>query len=1170
MLARARTLLGVLTVRQWWTALGLVLLLALLWRAGRALGWPATVPLAGTVVLLAASLFALLADRVRAARRAADLESAMRAQAQDQLLGVRPERREQIEQVEREFAAAVETLKASKIGARQPGRSALYALPWYAVIGPSAAGKTTAITESGLDFPLGTNRVRGIGGTRNCDWFFSTSAILLDTAGRYMTEEEDREEWLTFLGLLRRHRGRAPLNGVLVVVSVDELIGATAEARQRLAGDLRRRIDELVAELGVRFPLYLVFTKCDLVRGFTEFFADLGPEERAQVWGCTLPHGAAPEDAAGAAFAREFDVLARGLVEWRTIRLSGIAADPELAREVYLFPLEFASLRETLAAFVGQLLHPNPYQDAPRFRGFYFTSALQAPAAIDRVVPEITSQFQLPRWGAERRPAGRPPAEASRSYFLGSLLRDVVVRDRDHVAPTSRAAAARDRVRRGALAATAACLVGFAWFAGAAYGGSAADLRVARDAVAAGERGRDLRALDSLERAIALLGDSVDAGRRLRRLGLDRSARVLPALRAAFVRSALPHLGPRLVAPIEARLGGYTAAGPEARHDLRAYLLLGPEVGRLRAGDEREFLRGYLRRRLGARAGDSVYTDRFVDVLDAPVLRADPRLVARVRALLYAPPTLDGLYAGLRDEGARRLPPVPIARLIGRPAAFPFDPAASVPGLFTKAAWEGYVQAAVEQRSREPGRADWVIGARPDRLPPELADPDSVANALLQRYFADYVAAWRDFVGGVRYAPGGVAGATRAFQALGAVDGSPLVALLDSVGAQTRFENAAAARTRSTVSEFTAATLRKLGYVRADGEAGGPRNPVDRAFAPLHALRDKSRAAALNQVLGEYQAFGRTLQALAPDLGGPTTAGQLTADAVRARLAVAQALPDLDPATRAALFERPFTLAEAAVSGASSGALAAKWRDQVCRPFRSTLAGKYPFAARGPDAAPAEVERYFQPQAGTIWAFFERELASSLSSSDFQPIPGRAGAVSVPPEAVAALRRARRIRDGLFAGGGLRVEFTLTPRPPVVRHPPPGRSPFPTRVCIAVGGQRECYNNGTPFPQAFVWPAPAGRPAGAAANGIVVSLSEAGQPAPAARLDEAGDWGWFRLLDRATITPEPAAGYRLTWDVPHEAGYVVQVVYLLSAKGSTNPLAERRSLFSQFECPSAP
>ena len=35
--------------------------------------------------------------------------------------------------------------------------------------------------------------------------------------------------------------------------------------------------------------MYVLVTKSDLLHGFTEYFADLGKEQRAQVWGFTLP-----------------------------------------------------------------------------------------------------------------------------------------------------------------------------------------------------------------------------------------------------------------------------------------------------------------------------------------------------------------------------------------------------------------------------------------------------------------------------------------------------------------------------------------------------------------------------------------------------------------------------------------------------------------------------------------------------------------------------------------------------------------------------------------------------------------------------------------------------------------------------------------------------------------
>jgi type VI protein secretion system component VasK len=34
---------------------------------------------------------------------------------------------------------------------------------------------------------VGKAALRGIGGTRNCDWWFTNEAVLLDTAGRYTT-----------------------------------------------------------------------------------------------------------------------------------------------------------------------------------------------------------------------------------------------------------------------------------------------------------------------------------------------------------------------------------------------------------------------------------------------------------------------------------------------------------------------------------------------------------------------------------------------------------------------------------------------------------------------------------------------------------------------------------------------------------------------------------------------------------------------------------------------------------------------------------------------------------------------------------------------------------------------------------------------------------------------
>ena len=284
----------------------------------------------------------------------------------------------EVQALRQRMQEAVKTIKTSRLG-QHSGVEALYELPWYITIGNPAAGKSSAIVNSGLTFPFedgGNAVIKGIGGTRNCDWFFTTEGILLDTAGRYAVHEEDRAEWLGFLDLLKKHRPRAPINGVIVTVSIGELVGGDPGSAIQLAKSLRQRVQELTERLEVFAPVYVLFTKADLIPGFHAFFQDLDATERDRVWGATLPGGPAPGEDLLAVFDRHFDELYEGL---RAIgvaqlsRLQGEGAEPGLLT----FPAEFAAIRPALRAFIATLFEDNPFQFKPVFRGFYLSSALQ-------------------------------------------------------------------------------------------------------------------------------------------------------------------------------------------------------------------------------------------------------------------------------------------------------------------------------------------------------------------------------------------------------------------------------------------------------------------------------------------------------------------------------------------------------------------------------------------------------------------------------------------------------------------------------------------------------------------------------------------------------------------------------------------------------------------------
>ena len=401
--------------------------------------WPAIV---ATAVIGGGLLLYLLVRALLAKRAAAAIEKGLSDQASALAGGIRPDQRAEIAAMEAEFARAVQSLKSSKLG--RTGRDALGLLPWYVMIGPSASGKTTAIRSSGIKMPAAkAGKVRGVGGTRNCDWWMTNEAILLDTAGRWSTEEDDRQEWLSFLDILKRTRPKKPINGILVAIAATDLTGDVEEIGD-LARTLRERIDEVTGRLDMVVPVYLMVTKCDLVSGFVETFGDLKDRERGQIWGFTLPVAGEYDDLVDA-FAQHFDDLADTLERYAVVRM-GEERRLEARDRIYSFPRQFDSLRQGLVDLIASLFDRSVYQDAPIMRGVYFTSGTQEGRPIDRIMSSMAEAFGV------RPQVLAAPVTKPKSYFVRDMFRQVVFPDADVAVRSShvlQARAARPLGRRG-------------------------------------------------------------------------------------------------------------------------------------------------------------------------------------------------------------------------------------------------------------------------------------------------------------------------------------------------------------------------------------------------------------------------------------------------------------------------------------------------------------------------------------------------------------------------------------------------------------------------------------------------------------------------------------------------------------------------------------------------
>ncbi|MFC5512719.1 type VI secretion system membrane subunit TssM [Massilia jejuensis] len=830
-------------------------------------------------------------------RQAARLTDSL---AKSSAAGVDENGKSEVAVLRKNMIEAIATIKTSKLGLTR-GAAALYELPWYMVIGNPAAGKSSAITHSGLTFPIpGSKAVRGVGGTRNCDWFFTTDGILLDTAGRYSVQEGDRAEWFSFLELLKKHRRRAPINGILIAVGVAELSAGPASASMELAKSLRTRVQELTEHLGVYAPVYVVFTKADLIAGFTDFFHDAERAERDRVWGATLRYNrrSSPQDVL-AFFDTHFDELHDGLKEMSLANMAGNRS-ARIRPGVFTFPLEFAAIRSPLRAFLSTLFEENTYQFKPVFRGFYFTSALQEGQVQDLSSKRVASRFDLELTGRKANEAEE--SSADEGYFLLDLFRKVIFADRDLVRRYTNPGSTRLKYAAffGATVLLGAALGGWSW----AYMGNAqlvANVQADLDKVMRLQEKRidlqaRLEALDILQDRIEQLDKYRDdqpwalsfglyQGEKLERKLRDeyfagvRAVMVEPvagALEAmlAEVNAHADALDPNAQAAPNSKPGQpYQEVSPtnvaDAYNALKTYLMLGDkshaEPGHLNDQLTR-YWRTWLVANRGAmpheqmiRSAERLLTFHLSQIHD----QAWPQVTLKLglldsarenlRRVVRGTPARERVYADIKTRAATRFPAVTVARIVGDGDAGLVAGSHAVSGAFTRAAWEKYVLGAIRDASnRELQSTDWVLKTvAKDDLTLE-GSPEQIQKTLADMYKTEYAKEWGKFVQGVTVVDlKGFEGSVMAMNRLGDPQTSPIARLLKAIYDETSWDNPGAARVSPGKTERTlAAWFREVVLRRAPADAraladavgplaagaAGAMGPIGREFAGVARL----------------------------------------------------------------------------------------------------------------------------------------------------------------------------------------------------------------------------------------------------------------------------------------------------------------------------------------------
>jgi len=364
-----------------------------------------------------------------------------------QLKGMAEKEKEQSRQLQASWTEAIETLKHSHL---KKFGNPLYVLPWYLVIGESASGKTTAIKGAGLSSPFAeATRVSGLSGTRNCDWWFFEQAIIIDTAGRYaipVDEGRDKDEWRDFLSLLSKYRKKEPLNGLIVTIAADKLLSGAQEELETEGRQIRNRIDELMLSIGSKFPVYVVVTKCDLIKGMTQFSDKLPEKVIQQAMGMVTPQVTkAPQ----AFWQQAIETVSERLSNL-LLRILHDSGSRQLDPALILFPCEFERLALGLRPFMGKAFQENPYQETPILRGLFFTSGRQEGTPYSHFLHKLGLL-------AEKEVL----QGTNRGMFLHDIFAKILPMDRGIFAPTRRVLEWRRLSRNLGLTSWVALVIAF-------------------------------------------------------------------------------------------------------------------------------------------------------------------------------------------------------------------------------------------------------------------------------------------------------------------------------------------------------------------------------------------------------------------------------------------------------------------------------------------------------------------------------------------------------------------------------------------------------------------------------------------------------------------------------------------------------------------------------------
>ncbi|WP_165723401.1 type VI secretion system membrane subunit TssM [Pseudoalteromonas sp. Z1A2] len=993
----------------------------------------------------------------------------------------------------------------------------IYQLPWYIMIGPPGAGKTTVIHNSGLDYPLkdklGVDLVHGVGGTRNCDWWFTNKAVLIDTAGRYTTQsshaKHDSRAWEGFLGLLRKYRPLRPINGVMISMGISELMSQTKTERNLHARAIKQRLQELQSQLGMTFPVYVIFSKVDLIEGFREFFGELTEEECEQVWGVTFELDL-DKDTQVDAFNKEFHSLISKLTEMLNRRLIN-ERNEEIRAKIFEFPRQLRVLQGVGDAFLKEIFTPNAYEELPMFRGVYLTSATQ----------EGTPSSFL----NEANAGESGYINQSKSFFIKNVLEGVIFPEQNLASTNKHHDKQNKWLRVGSITLACIALLGFStsWYFSFAWNSNL--ISETEDAIATYQE-LDTASFD--RNNLLVLNDRLKALRNLpasnpelvntqesKSIGFDKLNEIKMASTQAYDRSLQTYLEPFIASTLIKEMEAHPEHLSYLYETLKCYLMLfQPEY--FESEDITVWFNAYLERNL---PGDKNMQTRVelmehvATLLENGVsqIEIDNQAVRVARAELTKLPIAERAYQRLQaDFLDSSIPPFRLTDIISFESAQKFtfrndgELTRSIPGLYTFNGFHGIFNVEKSKMLGNLMASSWVYGE--EATGTYDISKDEIEKKLEQRYFQDYIYYWQSFIDDLSLNQ--YSSPAEGVNITDVLAGSeaPIKNIITAVQKNVQLtklpvsdNQKAAGKVAANAAEIAMQTKanrikRFLPDEAPKFDIKLPGHQVEEAFEDVIKIdaqqldNIQKNLRELNVYLTKLDRGDQLKSSIKDQISGKSKPSFIRQLEFQSR--------DLPYPFNSWLLDISRDTSNITKNSANRH-LNEMWKSKVLREYNAAIVGRYPFSPYADkEVNMKDFTRFFGP-GGTIDSFFTNYIAPSV---DMSSTPWKFEKdIGISRDTLAMFELANQIQTVFFDGGSAtpRIEFGLKPLE---------LDRTISSFMLEIDGQSMTYRHGPLRVTNFVWPGASGQ----SKTRIVFTPPNGGR---SINTTYQGEWSLYRMLD---------------------------------------------------------